>query len=248
MNRGIASSSGEIVAFTDADCVVTTGWARELVSSFRDEQAWAVAGEVFPYPPATPAERYLATHFGSWQERQLNSYRPFALTANVAFRRATFARIGVFGTDIGVSYDKELSWRLLEQALEIHYNPAAAVFYRHRSSAWGLLRQQISWGHGAALVRAKFDLPGTISDEPRSAMKTGQSVAKLALAFLTLTPREWKGNRRHLHDAYFEVLRRTGFHVGALTGTMAALQTRASKAPDLATTHARAAIDAQMED
>ena len=59
-NRGIEASKGEILAFTDADCLVTTNWLRELVQGFDSEEVGVVAGEVVAYPPQTPAERYTA--------------------------------------------------------------------------------------------------------------------------------------------------------------------------------------------
>ena len=44
-NTGIQASSGAILAFTDADCVVSTGWASELVRGFEDEGVGGVEGE-----------------------------------------------------------------------------------------------------------------------------------------------------------------------------------------------------------
>ncbi len=59
-NRGIEASKGEILAFTDADCVVTTGWLRELVRGFEDEGVGSVEGETVAYPPVTPIEQHQA--------------------------------------------------------------------------------------------------------------------------------------------------------------------------------------------
>src|ERR671916_681647 len=37
-NRGIQASRGELIASTDADCVVSSGWLRELVQAFDEEE------------------------------------------------------------------------------------------------------------------------------------------------------------------------------------------------------------------
>ncbi len=47
LSHGIAQSSGEILLFTDADCVVAPGWVRALVKCY-DEQTGAVASAVLP--------------------------------------------------------------------------------------------------------------------------------------------------------------------------------------------------------
>ena len=62
-NRGVEAGAGEVLAFTDGDCVVATTWLRELVGGL-DGDAAAVAGEIVAYPPATPVERYTAIRGG----------------------------------------------------------------------------------------------------------------------------------------------------------------------------------------
>jgi glycosyltransferase involved in cell wall biosynthesis len=98
-NRGIEESKGEILAFTDADCVVTTGWLRELVQGFEDDGIGGVEGETVAYLPVTLVECYRArmrsfSHIG----RTDNPLSPYANTANVAFRREVFNRLGLFDT------------------------------------------------------------------------------------------------------------------------------------------------------
>ena len=56
-NQGIEVSRGEILAFTDPDCVVTTQWLRELVRPFQDPGVGGAAGAILPFPGTTPAER-----------------------------------------------------------------------------------------------------------------------------------------------------------------------------------------------
>ena len=48
-NGGIKASRGDILAFTDADCVVSRGWLRELVLGFDEQEVGGTAGEVLPY-------------------------------------------------------------------------------------------------------------------------------------------------------------------------------------------------------
>ncbi len=95
-NKGIEASKGEILTFTDADCVVTTGWLREVVKAIDEEGVGGVAGEVVAYPPKTPAEWYAAkVRHLSPRKYLFRPIMPFAVFANLAFRRGVFEKIGL---------------------------------------------------------------------------------------------------------------------------------------------------------
>lgn len=121
-NAGIDASGGDIIAFTDADCIVTSEWLRELVTSFReDDGAFAVAGEVLPFAPRTRAEHYMARRQNRWQAAALRAPRPYMVTANVAFRRQTFDEIGRFDPRFPIGQDQDLSWRFFAAGLRCAY-------------------------------------------------------------------------------------------------------------------------------
>src|SRR5438034_287760 len=66
--------------------------------------------------------------------------------ANMAFRRAAFAKVGLFDTRLGAgasgcSEDSELWYRLLATGGVCHYEPSAVVYHYHRSD-WSSLRRQ----------------------------------------------------------------------------------------------------------
>ena len=95
-NAAIRASHGEILAFTDSDCVVARAWLCALLEPFADPGVGGVAGEIVGYPASTPTERYAT------QIRLLSPQRylrrptmPFAVFANLAFRREVFDRIGL---------------------------------------------------------------------------------------------------------------------------------------------------------
>ena len=161
-NRGIAASAAPIVAFTDADCVVSDGWLRELVAAFDDDDVSAVAGEVLADPPCTPSQRYMAARKPRWQHAALTSPRPYAVTANVAFRRDVLGRIGGFDPQFPTGEDQDISWRLLQAGLLLRYAPAAVVFHRHRAGAWDFFTQQLGWAHGSWRLHSRYDLPGGV--------------------------------------------------------------------------------------
>lgn len=217
-NRGIESSAGEIVAFVDADCVATTGWLRALVRKFEEPKVDAVAGEIVSYPPTTPAERYSALRKPRWQEPALQQSRPFAVTANVAFRRRTFDRIGMFDPALVRAQDKDLGWRFFSAGLNLSYSAEALVLHRHRQTGWGFFVQHVGWGYGAALLHRKYGLPWSARHELRKQADLLVALAVLAKAGLRYAA--GGGDPMNLYYPYFELLRRLGLRAGGVYGLL----------------------------
>ena len=176
------ASKGEILAFTDADCVVTTGWLRELVQGFDSEDVGVVVGETVSYPPKTPAERYRAMQKPRQHAHSL-SYpdSPWFTGSNVAFRREVFDHIGLFDPQILTGEDVDISWRFFQNKnFKLVYRPKSVVFHRHRVTTWGPFKQYQGYGYGQAILSRKYW--GKLSWDWRRELRAYGDISRAILA------------------------------------------------------------------
>jgi cellulose synthase/poly-beta-1,6-N-acetylglucosamine synthase-like glycosyltransferase len=216
-NRGIAESTGEILAFVDADCLVEPDWLTELVRPFEDPEVGAVAGDLQHADPTTAAERQAARLLGNWQRFAFNSNPAYPITANAAYRRDVLERIGPFDPHMTRAQDVELGLRFKERSdLRLAYAERATVRHRNRSTQLGFFRQQLGWAYGAGLVGAKFEAMGGDPVEPPRSREIGRTARGLGIVMLAGVRR--RGRREWIEDAWFDVLRQVAWWVGARAG------------------------------
>lgn len=121
-NAGLAEASAEIVAFTDDDVRVSSGWVAAIDRVFAAHpRIDCLGGRILPIWPG-PTPRWLTRRhwigplalqdYGD-EPFEVDAHRPLSLAgANFAFRKAVFDRIGVFSPLFPRSEDTELLIRL----------------------------------------------------------------------------------------------------------------------------------------
>ena len=132
-NYGAQRACGEILLFTDADCVPAMTWAAELSSAFRDR---TVAGAKGAYKTREGGliPRFVQAEYASKYERMARqSSIDFIDTYSAAYRREIFLANG--GFDIAFPApsveDQEFSFRLAKKGYKLVFAPKAVVYHRH---------------------------------------------------------------------------------------------------------------------
>lgn len=158
-NLGVKNAKGEIIAFTDADCVVDKQWLNNSLKYFLEEEVGGVAGKILGGEPKTLVEEYQLFVKALEQSRNFSHpYYPFAITANVMYKKFVFDKIGFFETNWISGGDVDFSWRMqIDGKMKLVYADDCIVYHYHRASVKGFYLQTQTHAYGACLLNAKYD-------------------------------------------------------------------------------------------
>jgi GT2 family glycosyltransferase len=181
-NAGIRATSGERVAFTDADCIPDPRWLEAAGEAMEGEADLIVAGAVdvtAAQPEArTPAEA-LEMAFAFPQESYVRK-QGFGVTANLMAPRTAFSRAGLFREDLLSGGDFEWGRRASAAGFRTVFAPGARVSHPARRQSGELLAKERRVTQGVChLVRSGAYGPDRF----------------LGLALWTLSPPLWSGWR-----------------------------------------------------
>lgn len=183
-NAGIRAARGNILAFTDADCVPCRSWLRELLIGKDDPDCGCFVGEIVPLEPVNAIAKYVHERRLICQLRLLSQSPPVAATGSIAYRRAVFDEIGMFDEAFAFGEDGDLFWRMVRSELfRYRYNPKAIVAHRHPGSIRNFARRSFQEGTGLTRFRRKHheDLPASLSSSTYAAVSMARTIAGCAL-------------------------------------------------------------------
>jgi len=156
-NTAIAAARGNILAFTDADCVPAPDWLeRGVHSTVEAGDGFFVGGRVdvlarHPQRP-TAAELYELVH--AFPQRAYIENHSFSVTANLFASREVFDRVGPFDEELISSGDFEWGQRARAAGIHPRYADDVRVTHPARRSIRELGRKVQRLQVGAAQLRS----------------------------------------------------------------------------------------------
>lgn len=157
-NLAAKEAKGELLAFTDSDCVVHPHWLKDLSPFFYDERIGIIGGYVSNYYHQTLLDRYeqvrSSLNMGSSPFRVENGHSSTAYvpSCNLIIRKKAFIEVGGFQENLHVGEDVDLCWRTQKSGHHLLYLPKGEVKHKHRHDLWQMLRRRFDYGTSEALL------------------------------------------------------------------------------------------------
>ena len=154
-NAGAAVARGEILVYTDDDCIAEPDWLKWIVKLFsEDPMIGAVGGPNIPPQAETATQARVAAAPGGPVHVLLSDTRAEHLPGcNFAVRKSVFDEVGGFNPVFrSAGDDVDFCWRVLAAGYELGFHPAAFVWHHRRFSYGAYFRQQVGYGRAEALL------------------------------------------------------------------------------------------------
>jgi glycosyltransferase involved in cell wall biosynthesis len=160
-NAALAVASGDVLAFTDADCVPSSGWLSAGLAALADVDL--VAGEVRMAVPSDPPVWAVwdAAHYLNQERLVVDG---FGATANLFVRRRVFDDVGEFDPALLSSGDLEFGLRATRTGHRLVYSPDAVVSHAPRTTAGSFWRLHRRLGAGWRVLSARGQRPLAVRD------------------------------------------------------------------------------------
>ncbi len=169
-NRGIATAAGDVMLWTDDDCIVAADWISTVQHCFANDLMKLVGGRVELF---NRNDRPITIKQSLLHERLTSTSELFGFLhgCNMAFGRPVLERIGWFdvrfgpGTRLRSASETDFVYRALKSDIPVSYDPDIVVFHNHGRSTIAdarRLMKRYQFGNGAIamkyLLRGQVDL------------------------------------------------------------------------------------------
>ncbi len=156
-NVGAEAATGEIVAYTDSDCVADPDWLTYLVAKMETSGLAACGGPNFPPPEDSLVPAAVAVSPGGPTHVLLSDeVAEHIAGCNMAFRREALLGLGGFDPVYRAAGDDvDICWRFQDAGFVIGFSPAAIVWHFRRNTVKAYCNQQRGYGKAEALVYSK---------------------------------------------------------------------------------------------
>ena len=154
-NVGAAVSAGEVIVYTDSDCMADPDWLYYLIGTLLSGDYAGVGGPNISPPAENWVQACVAAAPGGPSHVLLTDVVAEHIPGcNMAFHRWAFDQVGGFDPEYRKAGDDvDFCWRLQQSGGVIAFSPAAIVWHYRRFTLKAFRKQQEGYGEAESMLR-----------------------------------------------------------------------------------------------
>lgn len=180
-NTGILLSQGDVIAFTDSDCIPATNWIEKGVATLLSvPNCGLVAGHVkiFAQNPTHPTMSELYEMIFAFPQEENIKKKHFGMTANIFTFRDVIEKVGLFNAQLKSAGDVKWTMGVYSYGYELVYADDVCVSHPARRFLREIYKQQVRVSGGYHDIHP--------SDRPRLLRFTKHLILGLLSPFIRL--------------------------------------------------------------
>jgi len=181
-NLGAERAQGEILLFTDADCVPEHNWIEAMAALFADREVVGVCGVVRTRQSCL-IPRFIQLEY-DYRYRNIARHPriDFINTGTAGYRKHVFMESGGFKEDLLGAEDAEFSFRLASAGYKMLFAPQAVVYHQHPESILEYARRKYHYGYWRMMVYERHPRKAVADSRTPQTQKVQIGVLSLLMA------------------------------------------------------------------
>lgn len=143
-NLALEHIRGDIVAFTDSDCLPDSRWLEEALKVFRSHQQVDLIGgdiQLYKLPTGETSAYLFEKHYAFKQQMNIERYGK-SVTANLIVRRKVFEQVGLFDDSTFSGEDHRWTSMTVSKGFKMIFSPHVQVSHPARISMAELIEKR----------------------------------------------------------------------------------------------------------
>ena len=174
-NTGWKNARGEIICFTDADCIPPKDWIFQISKYYISDDVAGVGGSYEILNPTSLLASCIHEEIVSRHLKMAKKGVTHLGSFNLSLRKSVLERIGGFNEGLKMSEDRDISYRIAKLGWRLILDPDIKVYHLYPTNLIKYLKQQffrVYWlsmhcTHDAMkLVKDKYVLPAEYFQPP----------------------------------------------------------------------------------